>query len=293
MARLLPAITALGTSWHIELFDHCSNKKARLIFDQTVSFLENFNNSYSRFLPQSLLSQLNNERSLINPPHDLVTMLRLSQTWYQKTNGVFNIMVETELVRRGYDQTYSFHEKDVRAELLANPLTAIKITDDYIHLLAGRIDLGGLGKGYAIDGLSALLHSMDVGYFLINGGGDIYGTSNHGEAITIYLEHPLRTDIFLGETCILNSAFAASSPHKRQWRGQHGTHTHLIASSGVMIADATFVKAPTAVEADIIATASAVSESIIAGDSFAIARYDATTETLTHSSNFTPLTLYT
>lgn len=293
MSRVLPKIEALGTTWLIELFEEIPDEKNRLIYDETVSFLTTFNNSYSRFRDDSLLSELNNKRILNNPPTDLIQMLEQGQNWYHKTGGVFNIMVESELVRRGYDADYSFVEKVGMSEALADPTTDLIITPDLITLNQGRIDLGGLGKGYAIDRLVDLLQSIGLKYFLINGGGDIYATSDNGSPIIIYLEHPTERGTYLGETTLLNEAFASSSQHKRQWRGKTGNQNHLVQKDEqVQVADATYVKALTATVADILATTSALSSNVIISDNFPIARYYIVNNNLTHSSTFTPLILY-
>lgn len=294
MSRVLPAIEALGTIWLIEIFDVIDDQKARLIYDETVSFLTTFNNTYSRFRDDSLLTILNNQKQLQTPPTDLVAMLTLGQTWYQKTAGVFNIMVESELVRRGYDAEYSFLEKVGESFALANPITAINITPDAIKLQTGRIDLGGLGKGYALDRVAQLLRTLGIKYFLINGGGDIYATSDNDSPITIYLEHPLTPNTYLGETTLHNEAFASSSPHKRRWPGQKNQLTHLVQTNTAKIIeiDATYTKAVTAVEADILATTSALAQFETADDSYAIVRYNATTKQLAVSSAFSPLTVF-
>lgn len=86
------------------------------------------------------------------------------------------------------------------------------------------------------------------------GGGDMYGTSDQGQPITIYLEHPTIPHTYLGTTNIFNQGFAASSPHKRRWKTTTGVATHIVSTHAIR--DASFVIAPTAMTADILATCS-------------------------------------
>lgn len=293
MSTLLPPITALGTTWVIEVFEDINKERLDGASGAVQSFLTTFNNSYSRFNSDSLITRLNNDRYLENPPAELIELLTIGQTWYKKTNCTFNILLEEELVRRGYDASYSFEEKVGEDFAPADPTTDLTISPECINLTRGRVDLGGFGKGYAIDRAAELLQSIGLKYFLINGGGDIYATSDNNEPIAVYFEHPTEPGVFLGETTLCNEAFAASSPHKRQWKGVNGNQTHLVNSTGVTTSDATFVKAGTAVEADIIATTSAVSDDAVAGDGFAVARYYLSTHTFIHTFTFSPLKLYT
>lgn len=59
MSKTLPAISALGTQWLVEIFDEATEEKV----DETTSlvdlFLTNFEDKYSRFLPDSIISTVN------------------------------------------------------------------------------------------------------------------------------------------------------------------------------------------------------------------------------------------
>jgi thiamine biosynthesis lipoprotein len=139
-----------------------------------------------------------------------------------------------------------------RAVEIGNPLIDIDYLDDTWRLSVGLLDLGGIGKGWAIDQIAELLRNEGIVEFLINGGGDMYGTSEHGAPITIYLEHPTEKDVYLGTTTIQNQGFAASSPHKRRWNTSRGEMSHIIGE--IPDIDASFVIADDAVTADMLAT---------------------------------------
>jgi len=294
VSNTLKPIHNLGTTWFIEIFDSITPKTLYDAEMRTESFLSSYNAAYSRFLSNSLITRLNTERTLHNPPDVLIDIIRIGQTWFQKTKGVFNILIEEELVRRGYDSNYSFKEKTTNKPLtFADPLTDITLTSTSITLSRGRVDLGGYGKGYAIDRVADILQSIGVRYFLINGGGDIYATTDNGKPITIYLEHPTKEGVFLGETTLAHEAFASSSPYTRQWRGVTTTQNHLVQTNhATPDVIASYVKANSAVEADILATTAALSPSIIKQRNYAIASYNPYTNICTHTPSFTPLQLF-
>jgi thiamine biosynthesis lipoprotein len=214
---------------------------------------------FSRFLPDSLVSTLNTKRTLTTTDEDLFTLIKLGQEFYTATGGVFNCLLGEHLEAKGYDAQYSFTPKSAPTTF-PNPLTDIIIEDETISLTQGKLDLGGYGKGWAIDQVAELLRQEGLTEFLINAGGDMYGTSEHGQPITIYLEHPLTQGTYIGSTTILHQGFAASSPYKRQWKHDGKTYTHIIDTIQreeripKVITDAVFVKAKKAVVADAFAT---------------------------------------
>ena len=81
-----------------------------------------------------------------------------------------------------------------------------------------KIDLGGLGKGFLIDKIAKELQVVGVKYFSINGGGDIYATSDYEEPLTFELEHPQNQKMSIGQIKIKNLGLACSAPNRRQWK---------------------------------------------------------------------------
>ncbi len=252
---------ALGTRFYIEICDEVTPPTLADIIHDAGLFLSQFEAHYSRFLPDSLVSILNRERFLSHPDSEFIALLEYGQNLTKRTQGLFNMLLGKTLEARGYDSNYSFIPKDTKQENFAvpNPLTDLKIDSTTIHLANGNLDLGGFGKGYVIDLLTIYLKiTHNLKYFLINGGGDMYATSNYGAPFTIYLEHPLETQTYLGTTEILNQGFAASSPHKRSWVHNGATYNHIIDTkpnyTNSKLCDASFIIARNCVEADAFAT---------------------------------------
>ena len=253
----LQPIEALGTIWHIELFEACADQTA--LRSSIVDWLEEFESRYSRFRSDSWLSVLNSTGEFRNPDHQFVDLLTQALEYYDATEGVFNIAVGEQLTKSGYDASYTFTATNELPPIPALP-EILKISTEKISLLSGSLDLGGIGKGYAIDKLADFLrekHNMQ--YFLINGGGDIYVTSDKEKPVTIMLAHPDDRSLAIGTVSLKEAGFAASSPRLRAWRDPKTgkPYNHLLTKHNV----ASYVVAPTVTEADVWATVSCLNQS--------------------------------
>jgi len=288
--------SALGTTWWIEIFSEVNNQRRDELVEFITAQVYSIEHRFSRFLPDSLITTLNQNRTLTTTDHDLLTLITLGQELYTATHGTFNCLLGEHLEARGYDATYSFTPK-VTPTIFPNPLTDIKIQNNTITLLRGKFDLGGYGKGWAIDCVAKLLTREGVAEFLINAGGDMYGTSEGGKPIVIYLEHPLLHDTHIGSTPLFHQGFAASSPHKRSWKHNHTTITHIVDTTQAkpetqeQRTDGMFVKAHNAVLADAFATTGLLMPaptllSLAPLYSLGLAFYNDSSSTLTTNSAF-------
>ncbi|MEN9920504.1 MAG: hypothetical protein RL538_397 [Candidatus Parcubacteria bacterium] len=283
---------AIGTHFWIEIFDEISDKELEATKGRLELLSSVFNEHFSRFRSDSFISSLNRERILKNPTEECRTILTYGKQLYLRSNGSFNLLTGHILEARGYDANYSFQAtKDVALQPICNPLTDLCISENEITLTCGNVDLGGYGKGWLIDTFVSDLKAHSIKHFLVNGGGDMYGTSGkEGGAITIYLEHPTKTGEYLMETALLNQGFAASSPFKRQWKSGEKIYDHVV-TTGDTPQVATFVKATTSTDADAFATVAmlwpeASLPALAEQESIAIARFDPLTSQLWQTTNF-------
>lgn len=282
---------ALGTKWWVEIFDEIDSEKLETAYGSLELFTHEFENKYSRFKYDSLVSKLNRERTLSNPSEEFRTLLQYGKQLYVRTNTHFNLLLGNIQESRGYDANYSFTPIRTSQTTPANPITDLIIDSDKIKLRNGKLDIGGFGKGYLIDLLTDLLmKKYDMKYFFINGGGDIYATSRHDQPIKITLEHPTQPNHYLGKINIKNLAFAGSSPFKRLWYADGETYSHII-SNNENPELASFVKAQTARDADAFATTALLATetellSLAKDECLEFARYSPATSQLWHTRGF-------
>ncbi len=224
---LLNPIKATGTIWHVEVLNENFDDTKLQTF--TEDFLETFEQKYSRFREDSWLNVLNSSGVFLNPDNEFRELLFRSIQMYKKTNGVFNIAIGEKMIASGYDNKYSF----IESELSQSPaLTSVLLIEtNQILLKEASLDLGGIGKGFLIDSLAhAYQNEFGLKYFVINGGGDIYATSNHEDPIIITLTHPQDQKLGIGTVDLFNQGFTASSPYVRAWTdkktGKEHNHLH-------------------------------------------------------------------
>ena len=307
MSKILPTISALGTHWLVEIFDAVTEEKADETYRLISFFLSEFEAKYSRFKHNSIISTINRTKIFNRPDPTTISLLTFGKEMYQETGGIFNLLIGEYLTARGYDTVYSFTPK-AEPEILPSPLSDLSINSEYITLQAGLIDLGGYGKGFLIDRLAEYLQELGFRYFLINGGGDMYATSDHGEPVTIYLEHPIHTDTYIKEITIIDQGFAASSTHKRRWKVTGQEYSHIVDTKN-NVAPTTpvdggeaqidhnpdtlgiYTKAPTAVLADVWSTTFLLSDPknhtiALEKSQIDFARFNTEDNTLTQSQFF-------
>ena len=238
-------IDALGTRWWIEA--ECDSK----ILAHAEQTIVDFQNDHSRFLTESYIGKLNDNKVLDNPPQELVKMLEYQRDMFHATNGVFNSTVGGVLENQGYGLPgrAATLQQDIDAAITISP-GKITLSHDT------RIDLGGFGKGWLIDKLAELLKESGCYAFLINGGGDIL-VGTQGE--DLFVEHPHDPGSFIGKVFVQNGALASSSTEKRRWKMNDSTYTHIVdtnqdsTDSELSIASV-HVRADTALLADTLAT---------------------------------------
>lgn len=251
----LISLQALGTSWHIELLD--TSIDVNLLQKETQDFLECFESRYSRFRTDSWVSILNREKVFNNPDSEFVRLLNESLRYYHMTKRVFNIAIGERMEQSGYDSEYSFIEKISQAKKIPVLTDVLMVTDEKISLKEGKIDLGGIGKGFVIDTLAKHYREvLNLQSFVINGGGDIYATHTNQEPIIVTLAHPANRELSIGTVELCNQGFAASSPFVRAWKDKDTSkeQNHLHTNNCV----ASYVLADKACEADVWATTLAI-----------------------------------
>jgi thiamine biosynthesis lipoprotein len=208
---------ALGTHWWISLPEDTDEELA----NKLIGIVTEFENNYSRFDDTSHISKLNDNKIIKNPSDELVNMLTYALDVYEATDGIFNISIGSKLERNGYG-----HKEDKNSAVSHSLKSDIHISKNDIKLSdTTRIDLGGFGKGWLIEKLTGFLKNEGIYDFHINGGGDI--TVGNYES-SIYIEHPLDSNLQIGEINLINKSLASSSNIKRSWTINSKNHAHIV-----------------------------------------------------------------
>lgn len=247
---------------HLRITFSCSDSSAGArLLEQCWSEIEKFHLKYSRFLTGNVLEQINAHLGVWQKVDDeTFSHLRVIETLQRRYPLHFSLAVKKALEKIGYDSTYTFRPiDDVSAgDTLENPPAGSVILRDPCDLfIADPIELGGFGKGYALDLCAGILRDTcpDV---CLDFGGDLYaqGRNPSGEPWKMVLESPLVLGEAIGSVILDGLFLTASGTLRRRW-GSSGELHHLIDPHRGRPADywaGTFVLANSGLKADFLAT---------------------------------------
>ena len=239
---------AIGTQWLIETSADLSATTRQKI----ITITEAFDAVYSRFRPDSLVRVIAEQgQGEYIFPDSVVPLLDWYRKLYDATNQKVSPLVGTTLESLGYDQTYSLTKKgNVSAPAWDDAISLVGTT---LHVSQPiTLDIGAAGKGYLVDCISDILKQDGITSYVIDASGDIY-TADTDQ--TVGLEDPFDTTRVLGVTHINNESLCASASNRRVWG--EGLHHIVDPETAQPVSDviATWVIAPTTMEADGLATA--------------------------------------
>lgn len=206
----------------------------------------------SRFRADSELARLNDEGSIDAGP-DLHRVVAAALAARDRTAGRFDPTVHDALVAAGYDRT--FDEVPPVSPTDAAPARPagghVRIDGCRIELADGvRLDLGGIGKGYAAERAAEILAT--AGPCLVNAGGDI---ATRGGSWPVGVE--TADGAFTVE--LRDAGLATSGRDRRRWIRNGREAHHLIDPRSGMPAETDVLRvtvvAPDAVQAEVAAKA--------------------------------------
>jgi len=253
---------AIGTSWAI--------RTAEPLPSSTIARLharaEQFDATYSRFRPDSLVSHAAERPGSYRFPADAPPLFDLYRTLYQATGGTVSPLVGRALEHLGYDADYSLRRAAGTATV---PAWDGALVVDGALVTATQpvmLDVGAAGKGYLVDLLAEILQQDGISTYLVDGSGDL--VQRGSELYRVGLENPLDPAQVIGVADLVNAALCASATNRRQWGP--GLHHIVDAATGAPVSGvlATWVVADSAMLADGLATSLFLSEPAVLAKHF-------------------------
>lgn len=182
----------------------------------------------SRFDPKSALSRLNAAagRWVVVPPL-LFRAVRCAVQAAERTGGAFDPTILGALEAAGYGRSFELGpmvSDEPAAGFAVEPVPAGRWREieflpraSAIRLPAGvRLDLGGIGKGLAVDGAMARL--AGVPRVFVNAGGDLaVRTAPGDDPVEVEVADPLRPEANLGSFQLYCGGVATSATTGRRW----------------------------------------------------------------------------
>lgn len=216
------AFAAMGTTVDVVVR---ANERPLAAFASVRAWFLAVESRLSRFRPESAVSRLNRGEEVED--WLLAEMARLAVAAWEATDGLVNPLVGAALETVGYDRAFEPGEERgwLRSSPVPSPRDAIVVEGTRVRLRDGRLDLGGLAKGWAVDRAVQLL-AQQYPDSLVNAGGDVcaVGGERPGEAgWTLAVEGPNGALLWQG---VWEGAIATSSVARRRWRTRDGGMAH-------------------------------------------------------------------
>lgn len=242
-------LNAIGTRWTISSTSPMSDEVKVAVAVRC----DEFDRTYSRFRPDSLVRRVAVEAGTVEFPADAGPLFKFYRQLYETTDGAVNPLVGLALEHLGYDADYSLRRRPgpvvVPAWEEVLEVEGTMVTARYPVV----IDVGAAGKGYLVDLLDGLLTGAGIGDFVIDGGGDLIHRGD--QLCRVALEDPTDPKSAIGVANVRNMALCGSATNRRRWGGN--LHHVIDTASGEPTAKiaATWATADTAMVADGLATA--------------------------------------
>jgi thiamine biosynthesis lipoprotein len=250
---------AMATTFEVVVV-HEDARYARQAAAAAFDEVDRLEGELSRFIENSDITRINNLP--VNEPLrlglDAFECLQLSSRIYAETNGAFDITIGSLFScwrnEDGTPRTPSQEELNRARQHTGTGLLQLDESEHTVRLLASpvQVDLGGVGKGYAVDRMAELLREWSIDITLISGG---YSSvlALDGPAGTkgwpLTLSNPDNRKEILARPCLQGRAISGSGLQK----GQHIIDPRTAQS--VKGKFAAWASAPDAATADALSTA--------------------------------------
>jgi len=182
-----------GTTYNITYFDPDSTDYR----PEIDSILRDFDLSLSTYVPESVISGINQGRDNIIPGILFIRCFNAAREVYEQSRGAFDISVAPLVNAWGFGFTE-------RAEVDSNMIDSLMqyIGMDNLSLEGGHIhktregvmlDMNAIAQGFSVDVLSGFLESRDIRDYLVEVGGELRtrGSNDRGTAWKVGIDKPI------------------------------------------------------------------------------------------------------
>jgi thiamine biosynthesis lipoprotein len=238
---------AIGTVWSID-----ADVPLQSVEPAVRAVIDRYDRTWSRFRADSLVRRMAEAPGRYRVPAEAGPLLDLYRRLHDATVGAVTPLVGRALEHHGYDADYSLVPQDGPVEVPAWD-DVLRRDGEHVELLAPvLLDVGAAGKGQLVDLVGAVLLEHGIERFVVDAGGDLLHRGP--EPIRVALEDPRDATQAIGVVELRDGAICASAVNRRAWAADR--HHVLDARTGepTRRVSATWAMAPTALEADGLAT---------------------------------------
>ena len=195
---------------------------------------QRFESKYSRYLTDSVTSQVNNASGLhpvtIDP--EVAAILDYSGVCYVQSEGLFDITsgVLRQLWNKNMRRLPTDSELEFYLDKVGWKKVEISANEVFLPIKGMQLDFGGVVKEYVADVLAAKARSMGIEHGLINLGGDIciIGPQPDGTHWSIGITHPTEGNSAIAIIELSEGAVTTSGGYERYFDIDGLRYSHLI-----------------------------------------------------------------
>jgi FAD:protein FMN transferase len=249
----------MGTRVYVQLWAD-DPVKGNAAIEAVMAEMRRIDALMSHYKPDSQLSQINAHANSepVQVDKELFDLIKLSTHYSQITEGAFDITYASV----GYLYDYRRHLHPTQ-EQIQKALPAVNwrnmLLDEERHSVrfehpGMRIDLGGIGKGYAVDRGVGILKARGIQHAVVTAGGDSRIIGDHmGRPWLVAIRHPDDPKKVVTRIPLSDSAMSTSGDYERYFDENGVRYHHIIdprtGHSASKVRSATIL-APTATQTD-------------------------------------------
>lgn len=207
-----------------------------MLLDKAPEWFETWEAKLSRFRPDSELNRLNRSQGRLTPVSAVLwNVLQAALNAYEKSGGLVTPAVLDALEAAGYTDTFDHIEPLQRDDgRVPHPVPGLeglemRLVSHSVRLPLGiRLDLGGVGKGWAAH--NAMRRLEEFGPSFVDAGGDIAISSckKNGDPWLVAIDDPRAPGDNLGTLRLGRCGVATSGKDYRRWRKNGAWQHHII-----------------------------------------------------------------
>ncbi len=261
----------MGTFAEVSVYSD-DEKNAGKAIEASLDEMERMDRIMSNYKDDSELSQVNKHAAKAPVPcgRELLEVIEHSQHYSELSDGAFDITVSPIIATWGFftGKGHIPSNKELAKLLPAVSYRNIVINRDNNPEKSGnvlfknpktQIDLGAIGKGYAVDKALEIVRKHAVNNACINLGGNIYalGAPTGKNAWKVGVQNPRDKSKILGYLELKDESTATSGDYERFFEIKGKRYSHIIdPRTGMPVKDivAVTIVAPTGTEVDALST---------------------------------------
>jgi FAD:protein FMN transferase len=224
----------MGTRCAVELWSE-DRKAGDAAIDAVFAEMRRIDAAMSTYKPDSEISRVNADagRKPVVVSKELFDLVETANQYSRLSNGVFDITYASV----GYLYDYRAHVRPDGAAmdkaLASVDYRQLKLDAAQHSIAFGkpgmRIDLGGIGKGYAVDRGIGILKGRGIAHAMVNAGGDTRVTGDRmGKPWVVGIRHPDRKDEVALRIPLVDAAFSTSGDYERYFDEGGVRYHHII-----------------------------------------------------------------